>query len=176
MATKLKIGKCKHCGHPEYAWKKRIISTAVASLCKLVKMYDGQPIHLDVFTAKASDRNFNQLKLWGLVETESGGAQKRSSGLWEPTGFGIMFAKGEIRVMEYVVTKQNEIIRFDPPMITVRQALGKKFNYRVLMGMNRQGRRVDLNQRPLNLAVGPCGDGEHGESYYRDEDGSVSYS
>ena len=30
-------------------------------------------------------------------------------------------------------------------------------------------------QLNINFQPGPCGDGEHGEGYYRDADGSVSY-
>lgn len=131
---------CPHCGHVSRIWKKGLISTAAASLCRLVEMYQGEPIHIDDFTVLAKDRNFSQLKLWGLIaRSPNDDPRKRASGKWVPTERGIQFARGEIQVMKYVVTRDNEIIRFDPPMIGVKEALGRKFDYRVLMGLNRSG-------------------------------------
>ena len=151
MATKIKQGKCKHCGATTYAWRKTIISTAAASLCQLVKMYTGKPIHLDHFTVLPKDRNFNQLVLWNLIEPAPRTGDKRASGKWSPTGRGIRFAKGEISVMKYVVTQNNEVVRFDGPMINIRQALANRFCYRTLIGYNRAGRRVDVRQ--MGLAI-----------------------
>ena len=153
MATRIDLGRCPHCGRTDWAWRKRIISTAAASLCKLVGMYAGQPIHIDDFTVLAKDRNFSQLVLWNLIESAPCGDAKRASGKWSPTERGKKFARGEISVMQYVVTKQNEILRFEPPMITIRKALSNRFCYRTLIGANRQGRRVNVRQMGLEMGA-----------------------
>ena len=152
MGKEIENVKCECCGQTVRIWKKPLISTAVASLCRLVKMYDGGPIHMDDFTAKASDRNFSQLKLWDLiVPARKDDPKKRGSGKWVPTIKGKSFANGEIEIMKHVVTKGNKVVRFEGPKIGIRKALGSHFDYRTLMGLNRSGVPVRDRgaQRPL---------------------------
>lgn len=125
---------CPKCGQLVRTWKKHLVSTAVASLCRLVAMYDGVPLHHDDFTVLLKDRNFSQLRLWGLVEPSGNGdPTKRSSGRWVPTRHGIEFVRGEAQVRRYVVTKHNHIQRFEGGLIGVREALGTRFDYRELL-------------------------------------------
>ena len=121
---------CPHCGQRLKSWKKAIISTAVASLCRLVAMYSGQAIHHDDFTVLAKDRNFSQLRLWGLVSPAANDDRmKRSSGKWHPTKAGIAFVIGSSQVPKYIVTSNNRLLRFEGPLIGVREALGSRFDY-----------------------------------------------
>lgn len=133
-------GKCvaeKHCpvcGQEVRTWKKPMISTAVASLIRLVAMYRGRALHHDEFTVLLKDRNFSQLKLWGLVVPEANDdPAKRSSGKWHPTEKGIEFATERNVVPKYVITRANRVVGFEGPAIGVREALGSRFNYRELI-------------------------------------------
>lgn len=129
---------CQCCGHVRKVWKKALISTAVASLCKLVSMYDNTPIHLDNFTVLAKDRNFNQLVNWGLIRPEiNDDGSKRASGYWHPTQLGIDFVMGRIEIPKYIITCENELIGTKGPMMNVTEALRNKFNYTQLIADNR---------------------------------------
>ena len=130
-------GPCPACGVTTKEWKKPIISTAVAGLCRLVALYQGKPMHYDDFTVLAKDRNFSQLVLWGLVEAgDYDGEQKRSAGTWSPTEKGIMFVHGHIEIPSHVVTFDNRLIGFAGKPMNVCQALREKFHYGDLMKEN----------------------------------------
>jgi len=125
---------CPCCEQKAMQWKKSLISTAVASLVKLVRVYKGDHIHLDEFNVVAKDRNFSQLKLWDLVRTLPSD-EKRSSGMWAPTKLGVDFAKGRVNIPKYVITYNNVRIGYDKPLVGVKEILENKFNYYELLGL-----------------------------------------
>lgn len=130
---------CPKCGQRVRVWKKALISTAVASLCRLVAMYRGEAVHHDDFTVLLKDRNFSQLKLWGLVEAaENSDPAKRSSGKWHPTEKGIEFVTERRVVPKFVITMNNIVQRFEGPSVGVREALGSRFDYRELIRTNQE--------------------------------------
>lgn len=132
-------GICPCCGQKIQIWRKSIISTAVASLCQLVRMYDDKPLHHDKFTVLLKDRNFSQLVLWGLIEAAAPRtATDNSAGMWSPTSKGIAFVKGSLTVPQYVETYNNILLGFDGPEIDVRQALREKFDYNDLLADQKQ--------------------------------------
>ncbi|MHC5213957.1 MAG: hypothetical protein ACYSOO_05155 [Planctomycetota bacterium] len=132
-------GICPCCGQKIQIWRKSIISTAVASLCQLVRMYDGKPIHHDKFTVLLKDRNFSQLALWGLVEPAAPRtATENSAGMWSPTQKGIDFVRGKVAVQQYVETYDNILLGFDGPEIGVIDALRKRFDYNDLLTVQKQ--------------------------------------
>ena len=125
-----KSGPCPHCGMTKREWRKGVISTAGASLVRLVALYRGEPVHLDKFTVLAKDRNFSQLVLWGLIEpARNVNSDKRALGMWTPTQLGINFAKGETCIKKYVVTVDNAVVRFEGPEVAIADVLGKRFSY-----------------------------------------------
>lgn len=132
-------GICPCCNQKIQVWRKSIISTAVASLCQLVRMYDGKPIHHDKFTVLLKDRNFSQLVLWGLIEPAAPRtATENSAGMWSPTEKGIQFVKGQITIPQYVETYNNNLLSFDGPEIGVIEALRQKFDYNDLLADQKQ--------------------------------------
>ena len=130
-------GRCPTCGVKTKEWRKRIISTAVASLCRLVRLYEGEPLHHDVFTVLKKDRNFSQLVLWGLVEQGPNFDEtKRSAGTWFPTEKGKAFVLNGAKIQSHVVTYDNELVGFSGDMVDVQWALNKKFDYQFLLSEN----------------------------------------
>lgn len=128
---------CPCCSHYVKVWRKKIISTAAASLCRLCSMYAGAPIHLDEFTVLPKDRNFSQLVLWDLIRpgtnTDTG---KRASGMWWPTKKGRAFASRRITLPKYVLTDNNEIIGWDGPETDIQDALGRRYDHAELLAEN----------------------------------------
>lgn len=72
---------------------------------------------------------------WGLIERVFG---KRPDGDWRTghfrlTRMGYRFALGGVRIPKYVYNYDGRVLGFDGPAITVRKALGLKFDYNELM-------------------------------------------
>ncbi len=126
--------RCRCCGRVVNVWKKKIVSTAAASLCRLVDLYEGEALHLDDFTVLAKDRNFSQLVLWNLIAPgENKDTRKRASGKWWPTTQGTSWAKGDTWVQKYVLTRNNQVISHEGPAVYIHDVLGDRFNYAELI-------------------------------------------
>ena len=130
---------CPVCNQPVRLWKKRMISTAVASLVRLVAMYDGStPIHHDDFTVSLKDRNFSQLVLWDLIRPASPrSGMENSAGTWHPTPLGIQFARRQVRVRKHKYTYNNQRVSYveDEEDIGVVEALRNRFDYAALISL-----------------------------------------
>jgi len=125
--------KCPCCDQMAREWRHSMVGVAVASLVRLVAMYEGEPIHLDQFYVNKKDRNFPTLKCWDLVEPGiNEDTQKKASGMFYPTLRGIRFAAGEIHVPEYVWTYNKEVIGVEGRLVSVFDVLGNKFDYKEL--------------------------------------------
>jgi len=129
---------CPTCGQNSKIWRKKMISTAAASLIRLVSMYDGHtPIHFDKFTVLAKDRNFSQLTLWDLITPSLETNMKhKSSGKWAPTEKGIRFVNRRIRIQPYSVTYNNELLMLTGEPASIDEILNKRFDYDELMAKN----------------------------------------
>lgn len=133
-------GECPRCGVTTVEWKKTIISTAVASLVKLVSLYEGTPIHFDNFTVLKKDRNFSQLVNWDLiVSCPNDDQNKRTAGKWSPTKRGIDFVNKKVFIPKYIVTFDNKLIRHEGPHIDIEEALNDRFDYGGLLAINNLG-------------------------------------
>jgi hypothetical protein len=136
----LEIGRvegvnCPVCNQYAKEWKRGIVATAAADLCKLVCLHEGEPVHINEFTKQRS--NFYCLAYWDLIASEDAdGEAKRGSGMWSPTEKGILFVKGKIAVPKYSITFNNKVLRLEGEMITIHDALGNRFNYEELMRDN----------------------------------------
>jgi len=121
---------CPCCKQKVQAWRKSICSTSAADLIRLVKSYNGTPLHYDGFCVVPKDRNFSQLVLWDLIEPgENHDVTKRAPGTWKPTTYGIEFVWNIAQVPRYITTFDNRIIRKSTEFIGIEHALGNKFDY-----------------------------------------------
>ena len=131
--------KCPCCTQMYKVWRKRPISTAVASMCKLFQMQQttDKYFHLDDFSVLPKDRNFSQLINWDLVEPmRNNDKDKRASGYWRLTTTGRGFVAGAFRIQKYVFTLNNKVVGYSEEKATVEECLGKKFSYAELMNDN----------------------------------------
>ena len=74
---------------------------------------------------------------WGLIEEmakDPGDTTRRTSGLWRPTEKGVQFVQCLLQVPKRVYLYNNEILGWDDQTVTIRDALGTKFDYAELMG------------------------------------------
>lgn len=118
---------------------KRSIGSTMARL--LIATYwaarrDEPWVHVQSKTdAKGGD--YAKLRYWGLVEPrgdqrDDGG----SSGYWRITDLGVAWVERRVRVFKYIYLYQGIYRGYDPDpraVISIEQALGKRFRYDVLM-------------------------------------------
>lgn len=122
-------------------------------LIELVYLSDkGQAIHTGEIIKSLKGNNVSGsdatsvLPLYGLIEAASdpaGGINspppsaaraKRTSGFWRPTKLGRAFALDKVKVPAKVVTCLGVPEEFEGELVSIKDALGTKFNYAEIMG------------------------------------------
>jgi hypothetical protein len=82
-----------------------------------------------------------KLRYWGLLQES---AERRDdggrAGYWRVTGKGARFVNGQLKVPAYAFIYDSELQDFDGPRISIRTALGTRFDYDELMSTGRTGR------------------------------------
>tara|TARA_Y100000310_G_C20386905_1_gene670870 strand:+ start:274 stop:735 length:462 start_codon:yes stop_codon:yes gene_type:complete len=130
--------RCPCCDKYARRYRRRFNSTMARSLIWLVRASKNPPMFVDV--PKYGPRELvrsNQLptvRWWGMVEREeSGNPDLKHSGLWRPTIAGISFAMCERMVESTAVTYDGELEALEGELISIDDALGKKFSYAEIM-------------------------------------------
>lgn len=84
----------------------------------------------------ANSMNYILLHWWGLIVFKPGNddPSKRASGYWRITRKGIDFVLGLIQVPSHVFIYNNKKWGVSEEYVTIHDALGKKFDFRELMG------------------------------------------
>lgn len=124
-------------------------------LIEIVYLSDeGQAIHTGTVLKSLKGKNISGsdatsvLPLYGLIEpakdpnagtnppppSSRAHAKGRTSGFWKPTKLGRAFALDKIQVPAKVVTCLGVPEAFDGDLISIKDAIGKKFNYDEIMG------------------------------------------
>ena len=124
-------------------------------LIELVYLSDaGQPIPTGTVLKNLKGKNISGtdatsvLPLYGMIAaatnpeasvnppppSATGIAKARTSGFWRPTQLGRDFVFDKVKVPAKVVTCLGSPEAFEGEPITIREALGKKFNYDEIMG------------------------------------------
>ena len=125
---------CPCCRRRATHWVKNIIGTAARDLITLVGLHakSGAPVHIREFTQQRS--NFYVLKHWDLIEPAGNDdPTMRSSGFWSPTEDGVEFVMGRLGLPKYVVTYDDELIRFQGPRVTIVDVLPERYNHAELL-------------------------------------------
>ena len=116
---------------------------------------NGQAIHTGEIIKALKGNNVSGsdatsvLPLYGLIEPAAdpkGGINSpppsraprtRTSGFWKPTKLGRAFALDKIKVPAKVVTCLGVPESFEGDLVSIKDALGKKFDYGEIMGRKR---------------------------------------
>lgn len=128
--------KCPCCGQlvKKYSYS---LNAGIAEV--LIKMYRNGSfawawVHVNKEIRPASGGYFSLAKWWGLIEQQSNDdPAKRGSGLWRLTMKGMRFVRSEITLPKYAEIFDQHLLGFSGKEITIREALGTKFNYQDLM-------------------------------------------
>lgn len=78
--------------------------------------------------------DMGKMRYWGLVEEEKTVfPDTGEQGYWRLTDLGVKFVRGEITLPKYAYVYDGVCLRLDGPQVSIREALGKKFDYAALM-------------------------------------------
>ncbi len=81
-----------------------------------------------------TNMEYNKLRFWGLLKSRGDdGTNTPSAGFWKITPRGERFLKGQLTCQKYIILYDNEFVGFDGDRITIRDALGSKFDFDELM-------------------------------------------
>jgi hypothetical protein len=123
---------CPTCDQYAKVYRRNINSGMARSL---ILLYRQGPGFVHVPTAiGARSREEGKLAYWGLAEEEhvvreDGGR----AGWWRITSLGVQFVLGRVSVQKYALVYNGRVLEHDGPPWTIRDALGKRFNYAELM-------------------------------------------
>ena len=91
----------------------------------------------DTLATRLNGGEFARMRLFGLIEEkkkDDEDTHKRTSGYWRLTREGEMFILGKITKPDKVHIYNGQVMGFSETQTTIKQALGKSFNYEKLMG------------------------------------------
>lgn len=133
--------ECPCCGQLAKVYKRPLNVTMARGLIWLVR--EAGPARGWVEVRKvgptwllAAGGEFAKLAHWELIEEmphDTDDTSKRTSGIWRPTLDGVGFVHGRVKAARRVHLFNNEVLNYDSEYITIKQALGKKFDYDELM-------------------------------------------
>lgn len=134
---KLKINEgitCPCCGQFAKVYRRKINSGMARSLIAMYRAGKTDYLHLPT-TIGARSREEGKLRYWGLVEEQTTARPDGGhAGYWRVTHAGELFVLGRAVVQEYAEIYDGDLLRLSGDLVDIRQALGKKFDYRELMG------------------------------------------
>ncbi len=125
--------KCTVCDSKVKVRKVSPGTDAIASLIKLVRMYQNQkiqrPIHFDDFLVNPKHRDISTLKLWDLIKPDDGITGKKKQGRWYPTQIGINFVNGTYEtIIKYAHVYKAKALKHSGPEVTVKDLLRGKYS------------------------------------------------
>lgn len=130
---------CPVCGQFVKVYNRTITSTMAHQLIYAFHTLAeaGQWFHVrHVVMGGSGVGDFPKLEHWGLIQRQhhqAGDDGKRTSGLWRITEKGIDFIHGRITVPKYALIYNATFLEHAGDPITIKDALGKKFDYNELM-------------------------------------------
>lgn len=127
--------RCPCCNQWSKVYRWSLYSSAARMLIRLYK--EGGTIEFvesKTVKQKGEGGHCSQLRHWKLVEQEpesrpDGG----QSGWWRVTGLGEAFLLEHATISKYVYVYDGEVLREEGKSVSIRDALGKKFNYQELI-------------------------------------------
>lgn len=130
---------CPCCGQFVKVYKRTVNSTMARQLIKAYREHGYEWFHTrDVVLAKSAGAgDFSKLEYWGLIFRKphiQGEENKRTSGMWHVTNKGVAFIKGNHCIPQYAYIFNGKLLELDGPDTHIEHSLGKKFDYRELMG------------------------------------------
>ncbi len=140
LRSQVKAGgaRCPCCDQWAKISKRKLNSSMVRQFLWLAEMYrrEGRWIHCNDEGPKTVFKNFQlgTVAHWGLIEQKPNDLPaKKTSGLWRPTGKGLLFAERKVKVPTHVWIYDRKALRFTDELTDIAGAYGRHFHYAELM-------------------------------------------
>lgn len=136
LRQQLKKGAhCPLCGQRAQMYHRKINSGMARSLIHMYRIAGPHPdrwIHVSQIGAKS--REEGKLVHWGLLEEQKAvGLHGGRAGYWRLTQKGLDFVQGKTTVHSHVFIYDGRFYGFDGSQVTIKDALGAKFDYNELL-------------------------------------------
>lgn len=123
---------CPLCGQHAKMYKRKINAGMARSLIHMYRSAGTGWIHVKLIGA--ASREEGKLAYWGLVEEQKGsGLHGGRAGYWRVTDKGRAFLQGQLTVPKYAKVYDGKVRGFEGDPVTIKDALGTKFDYNDLM-------------------------------------------
>lgn len=137
--AKRKGTDCPCCGQFVKVYRRTITSTMARQLITAAAKHGTEWFHTRdvVLIDSAGAGDFSKLECWGLIKRQphiQGEEGKRTSGMWKITPLGSAFIAGEALVKQYAFIFNGQLLELGGADTHIHHALGKKFDYREIMG------------------------------------------
>ena len=132
---------CPCCGLFVKRYTRTFNSNMAIALIALYRYSENKFVHLEEFLQKHGYQRCGDaayLVHYGFLEKKLGEREDGSkrNGHYKLTGRGLMFVEGKIKANKNFLIFNNKCEGFKGDMIDIFGALGNKFNYNQLMGIN----------------------------------------
>lgn len=131
--------KCECCGQYVKTYK-RTINTSMARVLWLIhKSGKKDFFHIENWLKEIGKpelrADFHKLRFWNLLEkkVEDRADGSNRNGYYRITSRGVMFAEGSMEVNKHAIIYNNEFLGFEGEMISLKNALKEKFDFKELM-------------------------------------------
>jgi hypothetical protein len=137
--AKQKGTECPCCGQFVKVYRRTINSTMARQLITAHAKHGTEWFHTRdvVLMDSAGAGDFSKLECWGLIRRAphvQGEEGKRTSGMWKITPLGQEFIAGKKLVPKYAFIYNGTLLELGGVDMHIQHALGKKFDYREIMG------------------------------------------
>lgn len=130
---------CPCCGQRVQRYNYKLFASSAFALIRLYRLGEGEH-HIKQFAEATANTprapHFAELRFWHMVEASTNDdPTKKASGYWKITDAGKQFVEGTLRVKSRILMYNNKFVGFAPnsEIISIREALGNKFDYEELM-------------------------------------------
>lgn len=129
---------CPCCGQLVKVYRRKLTSSMARALIAMYSYQATGPweaVHVTNFDLPAfRGGDWAKTRLWGLSEEiPNKDTKKRTSGYWRLTEKGRQFVRGEISIPSHKIIYNGKMIGESEEKISIKQALGNKFDYQELM-------------------------------------------
>jgi hypothetical protein len=140
-AFEAELGKgteCPCCGRFGKEYRRKLNSGMALTLIRIYKSQQREWIHVKEYLRMHEYKNSHDwtlLKYWGLLEPKIAQRDDGSdrNGFHRITQKGIDFVEAKINVQSHIFLYNSGFLGFSGNMVSIRDALGRHFNYDELM-------------------------------------------
>lgn len=129
--------KCPCCDRVARIYKRHLHSSVARQLIMLYRQNPDGYVHVSdlIPDGQAGAGDFTKAKYFGLIyEMPHEVGKKKKSGYWKLSRKGRRFVEGIEEIPTYAIVYEDNVIGWDNDTVTIKDCLGKKFNYLELMG------------------------------------------